>query len=135
MQVLYDSAIQHEASSDWVQSAEKWKACVNETLRQTEECRVQCVVASQRLPEDRGVDSVSSVYEKAASKKKQSLTLSLLTRQKEKETIFSFPSSSFSLAALVPAVLCYSGSHTSRKDFCSGGLPAHTTGASAHCTV
>lgn len=69
-QVLYDSAVQYEASSDWMQAAEKWKACVNETLRQTDECRVQCEVASQRLPEDRGVDSVSGMFEKAAGKKK-----------------------------------------------------------------
>ncbi|XP_076593844.1 prolyl 3-hydroxylase 3 [Chaetodon auriga] len=71
--VLHDSAVQYEASSDWVQVAEKWKACVNETLRQTDECRVQCEVASQRLPEDRGVDSVDGVFEKAAA-----LSLSLL---------------------------------------------------------
>lgn len=45
--------------------------CVNETLRQTDECRVQCEVASQRLPEDRGVDSVDGAYEKAAGKKKR----------------------------------------------------------------
>lgn len=65
-QALYDAALHHEASSDWVQAAEKWKACVNETLRQMEECRVQCEVASQRLPEDRGVDSTDGVFEKAA---------------------------------------------------------------------
>ncbi|XP_044064854.1 prolyl 3-hydroxylase 3 [Siniperca chuatsi] len=72
--VLYDSAVQYEASSDWLPAAEKWKACVNETLRQTEECRVQCEVASQRLPEDRGVDSVDGAFEKAAA-----LSLSLLS--------------------------------------------------------
>lgn len=44
---------------------------MNETLRLTEECRVQCEVASQRLPEDRGVESVSGVYEKAAGKMKE----------------------------------------------------------------
>ncbi|KAF6734038.1 Prolyl 3-hydroxylase 3 [Oryzias melastigma] len=65
--VLYDAALQHEASSEWLQAAEKWKACVNETLRQTEECRVQCDVAPQPLPEDRGVDSVDGVYEKVAA--------------------------------------------------------------------
>uniref|UniRef100_A0A3Q3WZA3 procollagen-proline 3-dioxygenase n=1 Tax=Mola mola TaxID=94237 RepID=A0A3Q3WZA3_MOLML len=70
---LYDAAVQYEASSDWTQVADKWKACVNETLRQTEECRVQCEVASQRLPEDRGEDSVDGVFEKAAA-----LSLSLL---------------------------------------------------------
>ncbi|KAG7216973.1 hypothetical protein INR49_001627 [Caranx melampygus] len=72
--VLYDAAVQHEASSDWAKAVENWKACVNETLRQTEECRVQCEVASQRLPEDRGVDSIDGVFEKAAA-----LSLSLLS--------------------------------------------------------
>ncbi|XP_029359828.1 prolyl 3-hydroxylase 3 [Echeneis naucrates] len=72
--VLYDAAVQHEASSDWVQAVEKWKACVNETLRQMEECRVHCEVAPQRLPVDRGVDSVDGVFEKAAA-----LSLSLLS--------------------------------------------------------
>ncbi|XP_063340933.2 prolyl 3-hydroxylase 3 [Pelmatolapia mariae] len=72
--VLYDAALQLEANSEWKQAAEKWKACMNETLRQTEECRVQCEVASQRLPEDRGVDSVDGVFEKAAA-----LSLSLLS--------------------------------------------------------
>lgn len=67
-QALYDSAVQYEATSDWAQAAEQWKACVNETLRQTGECRVQCEVASQRLPEDRGVNSVDGVFEKAAGK-------------------------------------------------------------------
>ncbi|XP_056901903.1 prolyl 3-hydroxylase 3 isoform X1 [Takifugu flavidus] len=68
--VLYDAAVHHEASSDWAPAAETWKACVNETLHQTEECRVQCEVASQALPEDRGA---GSVFEKAAA-----LSLSLL---------------------------------------------------------
>ncbi|XP_039973437.1 prolyl 3-hydroxylase 3 [Xiphias gladius] len=72
--VLYDAAVQHEASSDWLQAAEKWKACVNETLRQTDECRVQCEVASQPLPEDRGENSVDGMFEKAAA-----LSLSLLS--------------------------------------------------------
>ncbi|KAM6994601.1 prolyl 3-hydroxylase 3 [Tautogolabrus adspersus] len=72
--VLYDSAVQHEASSDWVQTAERWKVCVNETLRQMEECRLQCEVASKRLPEDMGADSVDGVFEKAAA-----LSLSLLS--------------------------------------------------------
>ncbi|KAM8734194.1 prolyl 3-hydroxylase 3 isoform 1-T2 [Acanthopagrus schlegelii] len=71
--ILYDSAVQSEASSDWVQAAEKWKVCVNQTLQQTDECRVQCEVASQRLPDDRGVDTVDGAYEKAAA-----LSLSLL---------------------------------------------------------
>uniref|UniRef100_A0A8D3AEJ8 procollagen-proline 3-dioxygenase n=2 Tax=Scophthalmus maximus TaxID=52904 RepID=A0A8D3AEJ8_SCOMX len=72
--VLYDAAVQYEASSDWARASKQWKACVNETLRQTEECRVQCEVASQRLPEDRGVDSVDGMFEKAAA-----LSLSLLS--------------------------------------------------------
>nr|XP_019948520.1 PREDICTED: prolyl 3-hydroxylase 3 [Paralichthys olivaceus] len=72
--VLYDAAVQYEASSDWRQASDKWKACVNETLRQTEECRLQCEVASQRLPEDRGVNSADGVFEKAAA-----LSLSLLS--------------------------------------------------------
>ncbi|XP_029928860.1 prolyl 3-hydroxylase 3 [Myripristis murdjan] len=73
---LYDSALLSEASSDWAQAAEKWKECVNETLRQTEECRVQCEVASQVLPEDRGENGGSGMYEKAAA-----LSLSLLSCQ------------------------------------------------------
>ncbi|KAM8869321.1 prolyl 3-hydroxylase 3 [Spinachia spinachia] len=72
--VLYDSAVQYEASSDWVQASEKWKACVNKTLWQTDECRVQCEVTPQRLPEDRGVESNHGVFEKAAD-----LSLSLLS--------------------------------------------------------
>lgn len=71
MQVLYDSALQCEVSSDWVKAVETWKACVNETLRQMEECRVQCEVASQRFPED--LDSVGGTFEKAAGKTKASL--------------------------------------------------------------
>ncbi|XP_056141731.1 prolyl 3-hydroxylase 3 [Lampris incognitus] len=71
---LYNSALALEASSNWVHAVEKWKECVNETLRQTEECRVQCEVASQRLPEDRGVDGLGGVFEKAAA-----LSLSLLS--------------------------------------------------------
>lgn len=67
-QVLYDAALRYEASSDWAQAAETWKACVNETLRQTEECRVQCVVAPQVLPEDRGVGTADGVFQKAAGK-------------------------------------------------------------------
>uniref|UniRef100_A0A8C6K9W6 procollagen-proline 3-dioxygenase n=1 Tax=Nothobranchius furzeri TaxID=105023 RepID=A0A8C6K9W6_NOTFU len=64
----------HWASSDWLRAAEKWKACVNQTLLQTDECRLQCEVAAQRLPVDRGVDSVDGVFEKAAA-----LSLSLLS--------------------------------------------------------
>lgn len=72
-QALYDAAVRSEASSDWLQAAETWKACVNETLRQTEECRVQCEVASQILPEDR---AAGSVLEKAAGKKQTALLFS-----------------------------------------------------------
>lgn len=88
-QVLYDSAQQHEASSDWVRATEKWRACVNETLRQTERCRVQCALASQRLPEDRGVDGVDGVFEKAAGKN----THPTSTRQKQNVAplLFSSP--------------------------------------------
>ncbi|XP_051921029.1 prolyl 3-hydroxylase 3 isoform X2 [Hippocampus zosterae] len=73
---LYDSALQLEETSKWAQAADEWRACVNETLRKIEECRVQCVVAAQRLPEDRGVDSADGVFEKAAA-----LSLSLLSCQ------------------------------------------------------
>ncbi|XP_023186157.1 prolyl 3-hydroxylase 3 isoform X2 [Xiphophorus maculatus] len=72
--VLYDAATQHEASSDWLQAAEKWRACVNETLWRTDECRVQCEVSPQPLPEDRGVDGVDGAFEKAAA-----LSLSFLS--------------------------------------------------------
>ncbi|XP_008429599.1 prolyl 3-hydroxylase 3 isoform X2 [Poecilia reticulata] len=72
--VLYDAAMQHEASSDWLQAAEKWRACVNETLWRIDECRVQCEVSPQLLPEDRGVDGVDGAFEKAAA-----LSLSLLS--------------------------------------------------------
>ena len=67
-----------------MQAAEKWKACVNQTLQQTDECRVQCEVASQRLPDDRGVDSVDGAYEKAAGKKTKikQITRSLTSLQK-----------------------------------------------------
>uniref|UniRef100_A0A3B4ZZ82 procollagen-proline 3-dioxygenase n=1 Tax=Stegastes partitus TaxID=144197 RepID=A0A3B4ZZ82_9TELE len=71
--VLYDAALQHEASSDWLQAALTWSACVSETLRQMEACRLQCDVEPQRLPEDRGIDGVDGVFEKAAA-----LSLSLL---------------------------------------------------------
>ncbi|XP_062847929.1 prolyl 3-hydroxylase 3 [Trichomycterus rosablanca] len=68
---LYNAALLAESSSNWVRVVEKWKECVNETLKQTEECRAQCVVASQRLPEDR--ERAQGVYENAAD-----LSLSLL---------------------------------------------------------
>lgn len=43
---------------------------MNETLRQTDECRAQCEVASQRLPENRGEDGMDGVFEKAAGEEK-----------------------------------------------------------------
>ncbi|XP_023129918.1 prolyl 3-hydroxylase 3 [Amphiprion ocellaris] len=72
--VLYDAALQQEASSDWLQAALTWTRCVSETLRQMDECRLQCDVEPQRLPEDRGVDGVDGAFEKAAA-----LALSLLS--------------------------------------------------------
>ena len=42
---------------------------MNETLRQTDECRAQCEVASQRLPGNRGEDGMDGVFEKAAGEK------------------------------------------------------------------
>ncbi|KAF4088383.1 hypothetical protein AMELA_G00082260 [Ameiurus melas] len=68
---VYDAAVTAESSSDWARAVERWKECVNETLKQTDECRAQCVVTSQRLPEE--TDSIVGAYEKAAA-----LTLSLL---------------------------------------------------------
>lgn len=64
---------------------------MNETLRLTDECRVQCEVASQRLPEDRGVDSVSGVFEKAAGKRKKErkTTTCLRKPQQRPKTLFS----------------------------------------------
>ena len=85
-QALYDSALLTEASSDWEEAAERWRECVNETLRQTEECRLQCEVASQRLPEDRGVDGVGGVFEKAAGKK-TTKPFVLLTKTERERTI------------------------------------------------
>ncbi|MCI4374726.1 hypothetical protein PGIGA_G00009060 [Pangasianodon gigas] len=67
----YDAAVTAESSSDWALAVKRWKECVNETLKQTDECRAQCVVASQRLPEE--TDSTEGAYEKAAA-----LSLSLL---------------------------------------------------------
>ncbi|KAI7806897.1 prolyl 3-hydroxylase 3 [Triplophysa rosa] len=69
---MYDAAIQAESSSDWLKAVMKWGECVNETLKQTEECRAQCVTASQVIPEE--PDTVQGVYERAAA-----LSLSLLS--------------------------------------------------------
>lgn len=68
-QEVYDAAVTAESSSDWARAVERWKACVNETLKQTDECRAQCVVTSQRLPEE--TDSVEGAYEKAAGERKR----------------------------------------------------------------
>ncbi|KTF71425.1 hypothetical protein cypCar_00049431, partial [Cyprinus carpio] len=69
---MYDAAILAESSSDWVKAVKKWKECVNETLKQTEECRAQCVMMSQVIPEE--PDTVQGLYERAAD-----LSLSLLS--------------------------------------------------------
>ncbi|TSR75257.1 Prolyl 3-hydroxylase 2 [Bagarius yarrelli] len=61
----YDAAVMAESSSDWPRAVEKWKQCVNETLKQTDECQAQCVVASQLLPEE--TDKAEGAYEKAAA--------------------------------------------------------------------
>lgn len=44
-------------------------------------------------------------------------------------------SSSVPVLPLMPAVLRDSGRHTTRTDFCTGGLLTHSAWASAHCTV
>lgn len=111
---------------------------MNETLRQTEECRVQCEVASQRLPEDRGVNSVDGVFEKAAGKENTcNLDIFSLNRKNKdpKRPFFSLLCSSIPLTARMSAVLCDSGGHKARENFFSGGLPADTAGASAYCTI
>ncbi len=64
---MYDAAVLAESSSDWVKAVKKWKECVNETLKQTEECRAQCVMASRVIPEE--PDTVQGVYERAAGEK------------------------------------------------------------------
>ncbi|XP_059423616.1 prolyl 3-hydroxylase 1 [Carassius carassius] len=68
----YDAAVLAESSSDWVKAVKRWKECVNETLKQTEDCRAQCVMASRVIPEE--PDTVQGVYERAAD-----LSLSLLS--------------------------------------------------------
>lgn len=69
---FYDAAMLAESSSDWLRAVERWKECVNETLKQTNDCRAQCVVSSQRFPEEE--DPTQGVYEKAAA-----LSLALLS--------------------------------------------------------
>uniref|UniRef100_A0A8C1LVE1 procollagen-proline 3-dioxygenase n=1 Tax=Cyprinus carpio TaxID=7962 RepID=A0A8C1LVE1_CYPCA len=76
---------EREQEQHWVSSTEgnlqsahkclylkKWKECVNETLKQTEECRAQCVMVSRVIPEE--PDTVQGLYERAAD-----LSLSLLS--------------------------------------------------------
>lgn len=67
-QEVYDAAVTAESASDWTRAVQRWKECVNETLKQTDECRAQCVVASQVLPEV--TDSIEGAYEKAAGERK-----------------------------------------------------------------
>ncbi len=64
---MYDAAVLAESSSDWGKAVKKWKECMNETLKQTEECRAQCVMASRVIPEE--PDTVQGIYERAAGKK------------------------------------------------------------------
>lgn len=88
---------------------------------------MQCEVASQWLPEDRGVDSVDGVFEKAAGKKQAEVLSQTERDQKEPNvTSFCFLSSPVPLPALMPTVMRDSSGHTTWKDFCSGGLPANT---------
>lgn len=72
---MYDAAVLAESSSDWVKVVKKWKECVNETLKQTEECRAQCEMAPRVLPEE--PDNAHGVYERAAGEKECSLTKSI----------------------------------------------------------
>uniref|UniRef100_A0A8C2J6B6 procollagen-proline 3-dioxygenase n=1 Tax=Cyprinus carpio TaxID=7962 RepID=A0A8C2J6B6_CYPCA len=77
---------EREQEQHWVSSTEgnlqsahklkKWKECVNETLKQTEECRAQCVMVSRVIPEE--PDTVQGLYERAAGEKGY-LSLSLLS--------------------------------------------------------
>lgn len=67
-QEVFDAALAAESSSDWARAVQRWKECVNETLKQTDECRAQCVVTSQLLPEE--TDNIEGAYEKAAGERK-----------------------------------------------------------------
>ncbi|ROI36431.1 Prolyl 3-hydroxylase 3 [Anabarilius grahami] len=62
---IYDAAVLAESSSDWVKAVKKWKECVNETIKQTEECRAQCEMAPRVLPEE--PENAHGVYERAAA--------------------------------------------------------------------
>lgn len=79
---MYDAAIQAESSSDWLKAVKMWKECVNETLKQTEECRAQCVTAPRVIPEE--PDTVQGVYERAAD-----LSLSMMSCQQTCVTLVS----------------------------------------------
>lgn len=68
-QEVFDAALAAESSSDWSRAVQRWKECVNETLKQTDECRAQCVVTSQLLPEE--TDNIEGVYEKAAGENRR----------------------------------------------------------------
>ncbi|XP_064165622.1 prolyl 3-hydroxylase 3 [Anguilla rostrata] len=70
---LYDAALLAESSAEWARAAEVWKKCVNETLRQTEECRAQCELEGQGIP-DEETAKTTGVFEKAAA-----LSLNLLS--------------------------------------------------------
>ncbi|KAJ8289874.1 hypothetical protein GJAV_G00006290 [Gymnothorax javanicus] len=63
---LYDAALLAESSAEWARAAEVWKKCLNETLRKTEECRAQCEVERQEIP-DEETSKTSGVFEKAAA--------------------------------------------------------------------
>ncbi|KAJ8287777.1 hypothetical protein COCON_G00004360 [Conger conger] len=62
---LYDAALLAESSGEWARAAEVWRKCVNETLKQTEECRAQCEVEGQGIP-DEEISKTTRVFEKAA---------------------------------------------------------------------
>lgn len=85
---MYDAAVTAESSSEWSRVVERWKECVNETLKQTDECRAQCVVASQRLPEE--TDSVEGVYEKAAGERSEQINNRNMDSTQENQLFFLF---------------------------------------------
>ncbi|MBN3299691.1 P3H3 hydroxylase, partial [Amia calva] len=62
---LYDSAMQAEGSSNWLQAAKDWRECVNETLATTDKCRAQC--AGEGLPPDtHQSEPTEGLYERVA---------------------------------------------------------------------
>ncbi|KAI1885775.1 hypothetical protein AGOR_G00207270 [Albula goreensis] len=71
----YDAALLAESAADWAHAVDGWKKCVNETLRQTEDCRVQCELEGQGIPEAETASNMG-VFEKAAA-----LSLNLLSCQ------------------------------------------------------